>query len=167
MSIFTALLVTSGISTFGLASQLVPLVAGPWNPEWNNAQSGWKEDVLDHLNPSLFLSAPDSATPEQKAQALENIRTFRQGVQPVDENGKIIPKPAESDSLGTKVHYWRAVFWQVPWSAWMKPLAGWLVFVAAVYGMFYSLTYVAAGLLGATGEVDLPVGAITRTVAAR
>ncbi|MFW6059482.1 MAG: DUF6785 family protein [Phycisphaeraceae bacterium] len=297
MSVFTAMLVTSGISTFGLTSQIVPMIATPWNPEWNTAQRGWREDILPELNPALFLSTPvepgqtqrnaaltvaqlieahasdaadaeaavtvrrlfeqtglleepaaarsvvdrldatavpilaaglnaaRSALPEGEAPAdaqvqaarerareligslsrvrevrvdqpgpdasnavlrarlaalseqaeriwsgtrmgvmrqitfratppeevervLGHILDFRRGLQPTDASGQALTQPAEDAPLlgeDGKLRYWRAVFMEIPWGAWMKPLSAWLIFIAASYGMFYSLTYVVLG----------------------
>ena len=36
--IFGPMLVTSGIATFGVTGQLVPLIAAPWNPNWNRSE---------------------------------------------------------------------------------------------------------------------------------
>ncbi len=140
--VFTALLVTSGIATFGLVSPLVPMVAGPWNPEWNTAQRGWREDVLPHLNRSLYLSVPPNATPAQRAEALEKVRQYRQGLRPKDAHGQVMARPAESAPLSAKAAYWWAVFQAVPWWTWIKPLSLWLIFLGACYGMFYCLAYV-------------------------
>ena len=156
MCVFTAMLVTSGISTFGLTDQLVPMVATPWNEEWNTAQRGWSDDVLPHLNPSLYISAPadapEGASAEEQEQIaaeqerfLSYIRDFRQGLRPVDAEGRTMTRPPEGAPLVEKIDYWWALFWQIPWEAWVGPLAGWLVFIGACYAMFYSLTYVALG----------------------
>ena len=157
MCVFTALLVTSGISTFGLASQLVPLVGAPWNPEWNTPQRGWQEEVLPNLNRSLYLSVPEDGSPAERAQALDTIRQFRQGVQPTDAQGNVIDRPAESASFGEKADYWWAVFQDVPWGAWVGPLAGWLVFIGGCYAMFYCLTYVALGYWARREKLIFPL----------
>ena len=57
VAIFAAMLVTSGISTFGLTAQLVPMVGTPWNPEWNTPQRGWSRQVLPKLRRELYLDA--------------------------------------------------------------------------------------------------------------
>ena len=148
MCIFTALLVTSGISTFGLSAQLVPLVATPWNPDWNTAQRGWNEDVIPHLNRSLFIDVPEDASPEEKEQAKGAINAFFEGVRPTKPNGEVIAQPPEYAPLYEpgpgygKAEYWFAAFKAIPWGAWLGPLGFWLIFVGACYAMFYSLTYV-------------------------
>ena len=158
MCIFSAVLITSGFSTFGLSSQLVPIMAAPWNPEWNTPQRGWDKDVLPNLNPKLYLSVPEDATEEQKEATLESISVFRQGFQPSvpeldndgnvvkDEFGEVVMKPVlappESAPFGDKARYWSLVYQQLPWGTWLKPLGYWAIFIVAAYGLFYSLTYV-------------------------
>ncbi len=105
MAMFAALMVSAGISSFGLADQLVPLVATPFNPKWNIAQRKWDQDVIPHLNRNLFITDTDV------------IDEYRSG-------------PDIKDDL------WR----KIPWKTWAKPLGAWMVFVLAVYALFYSLS---------------------------
>ena len=55
LTIFAAMAVTAGISTFGLADQLIPLIATPSNPKWNTEQRGWDVDVIPFLDERLYL----------------------------------------------------------------------------------------------------------------
>ena len=55
LTIFAAMAVTAGISTFGLADQLIPLIATPSNPKWNTEQRGWDVDVIPFLDRRLYL----------------------------------------------------------------------------------------------------------------
>ncbi|MCX7806654.1 MAG: hypothetical protein N3A38_15930, partial [Planctomycetota bacterium] len=55
VAIFASMAVTSGISTYGLVEQLVPIMAAPFNPDWNIPQRGWDRDVNPHLNPRLYF----------------------------------------------------------------------------------------------------------------
>jgi hypothetical protein len=55
MAVFASMFVTAGISTFGLTEQLVPIMAAPFNPDWNIPQRGWDRDVNRHLNPRLYF----------------------------------------------------------------------------------------------------------------
>jgi hypothetical protein len=121
-SIFAALAVTAGVSTFGLTAQLVPMIAAPWNPDWNTPQRGWERSLLPYLNRSLYITDP------------QTIRAFRQGVD--------VPRPAELAPPVAQVNYYIAVIKSIDWAAWAKPIAGWLVMVFAVYCAFYCLTYV-------------------------
>jgi len=43
MTLFAALCVSGGISSFGLVDQLVPLIATPFNSEYATPQSGWNK----------------------------------------------------------------------------------------------------------------------------
>lgn len=158
MCIFSCLLITSGFSTFGLSSQIVPIIAAPWNPEWNTPQRGWDKDVLPNLNPKLYLSVPEDGTDDERKAALAKISVFRQGLQPsvpilddrgnpvMGPDGKVakekILAPSESAPFVEKAHYWWLVSRELPWRAWLKPLGYWAIFIVAAYGLFYSLTYV-------------------------
>ncbi len=58
MLIFIMGSVSAGISTFGMASQLVPLVGNLFNQHWNNVQSDWRSTVTPFMDESFFLSEP-------------------------------------------------------------------------------------------------------------
>ena len=76
MTLFAVLLVTAGISTFGLTSQLVPIVGTPWNPQWNTPQRGWNDELLPHMNPRLYLTIIDDAGIDDKAQAAGVLKSL-------------------------------------------------------------------------------------------
>jgi len=48
--------VAAGISTFGLASQLVPVMSSLFNRHWNHDQSEWNLYVEPYVNESFFIS---------------------------------------------------------------------------------------------------------------
>ena len=50
--------VSSGISTFGLASQLVPVIGNLFNRHWNNEQTRWDIYLEPFMSESFFLSEP-------------------------------------------------------------------------------------------------------------
>jgi hypothetical protein len=137
MCIFSAMLVTSGISTYGLADQLVPIIASPWNPEWNTPQAGWQDQLLPNLNKNLYIT---------DAQA---VRTFREGLG--------LPQPPETASLDAKWTYYGQVLVNVPWGLWLKPLFFWMIFIAACYGLFYSLSYLVLGYWGNREKLIFPL----------
>lgn len=122
VSVFAAMIVTAGVSTFGLASQLVPIVAAPWNQEWNTPQRGWDRNLLPHLNQNLYITDTEA------------IRVFRQRVD--------VPQPPDTASWATWWEYHKAVAKAIPWSTWIEPLAYWLIFVFAFYAAFYFLAYI-------------------------
>lgn len=130
--LFAAMMVTAGISTFGLTEQIVPLVATPHNPEWNTAQRGWSDTVLLKMRPELYIT-------DTKA-----IQLFREGVT-FDESGKKLMPPKSTDSWKATQAYWWKVGRLVPWRTWIQPLSYWLILVAACYAAFYCLTYVVLG----------------------
>lgn len=69
MIVFVMGAVSSGISTFGLASQLVPIVSSLMNPYWNNDQSRWDIHVEPFVNDEFFIA---------QEQTQEAARDFRQ-----------------------------------------------------------------------------------------
>jgi hypothetical protein len=58
MVIFIMGTVSSGISTFGMASQLVPLVSSLFNPQVNTKQARWDIYIQPFVNEGYFLSEP-------------------------------------------------------------------------------------------------------------
>lgn len=58
MIIFVMGAVSSGVSTFGMASQLVPVVSGLYNEHWNNKQSRWDLYVEPFVNEAYFIAEP-------------------------------------------------------------------------------------------------------------
>ncbi|HCN09057.1 MAG TPA: hypothetical protein DIT01_14100, partial [Lentisphaeria bacterium] len=50
--------VSAGISTFGLTSQVGPVIGSMFNRHWNNDQSGWHLNVTPFVNESFFISEP-------------------------------------------------------------------------------------------------------------
>ncbi len=56
--IFVMCMVSSGISTFGLTGQLIPIVGGLYNRHWNNDQTEWNRYVDPYLNDNFFIAEP-------------------------------------------------------------------------------------------------------------
>ena len=54
--IFIMGVVSSGISTFGLASQLVPIISGLMNKHWNNEQNQWELYIEPYVNEKFFVA---------------------------------------------------------------------------------------------------------------
>jgi hypothetical protein len=129
---FAALTVSSGVSTFGLADQLVPIVLAPKNPVWNTPQKDWEGKVIPTLKSDLYIQEPTVIVDFYRG----TVRT---------EDGKMLETPPSTATLGENVTHWRKVASYIPWAVWAKPLFYWLIFVGAVYGLFYSLTYVLLG----------------------
>lgn len=126
--LFAAMLVTSGVSSYGLSQQLVPLIAAPWNADWNTPQRGWSKDLLPHLNPNLYITDA------------ETLRPFHEGISR-DERGRSFEPPRESAPWSEWAAYHWKVIRLVPWGAWVRPLLGWSVMIGASYLLFYALTY--------------------------
>lgn len=74
MVIFIMGMISAGISTFGLTSQLVPIAGSLFNSDWNNKQSEWNRYVVPYLNESYFLAEPGIQVEAVKyRQALETL----------------------------------------------------------------------------------------------
>lgn len=56
--IFLMGMVSSGVSTFGMTSQVIPVIGSLFNRHWNNEQTEWDRYVQPFLNESFFLSEP-------------------------------------------------------------------------------------------------------------
>lgn len=128
MCMVAAMLVTAGISTFGLADQLVPLIPAPWNAEWNTPQRGWDKRILPYLNADLYITDTDV------------IREFREGLRK-DSEDRPINEPPEGASTSEWMKFYSSVAVNLPWGQWLRPLSLWMVFVAGCYGIFFSLAY--------------------------
>lgn len=70
MIVFVMGSVSSGISTFGLASQLVPIVSSLMNPYWNNDQSRWDIYVEPYVSDSFFVAEEGT---RQAAERFKNV----------------------------------------------------------------------------------------------
>ena len=145
--VYSALIVTAGMSTFGMANHLVPIVHAPWNPEWNTAQRGWDE-ALTHpdspvLNPQLFLQDADA------------IELFRQGVPQIDSG--------EERTFAEWGPYLSEIFEAIPWGHWAGPLCWWLIFFAAFFGLFYALSYVVVGYWSDREKLVFPLARLAES----
>ncbi len=130
--LFTAMLVTSGISTFGLTEYLVPLLAAPndHEPGWNTQVRAWDEGLVPNLNPKLYI------------QDEEAIKLFRDGVTLSNAHGEHLTWQRNARTWSAKFDYCRQVFKAIPWMIWIVPLAYWMVFIFACYALFYCLTFI-------------------------
>ena len=129
MCVFAAMLVTAGIPGYGMAHQLVPIMAAPYNPDWNTAQRGWQEQLNPHLPAALFVQDEDA------------VRAFYQGVH-TDADGTALRPPRDSASWWEHARHGWAVARAIEWDIWLPPLLAWCVFLAASYALFYSMVYI-------------------------
>lgn len=88
--------------------------------------------------------------------AQQNIRAFREGANR-DQYGNPIRPPAPNASLGERLEYWKTVWYAIPWSAWLSPLAYWMIFIVACYGMFYCLTQIVLGQWSRGEKLTFPL----------
>jgi len=71
MIVFMMCMVSAGVSTFGLASQLTPLISGLFNKDWNNEQSRWDLHITPYVNESFFISEPGIRKAAERARDAE------------------------------------------------------------------------------------------------
>jgi hypothetical protein len=142
--LFAAMLVTAGISTFGLTEQLIPLIASPQNPEVNKPQKGYDLALIPNMKPELYL---------QDKQAIE---VFRTGVSE-DTQGRQLRAPRDEAGWLAFIGYFCKVATLVPWGAWLVPLTYWLIFVIGCYALFYCLTYVVLGYWSQREKLIFPL----------
>jgi len=120
-SMIAALMVTSGVATFGLADQLVPLIPTPWNSQWNVPQAGWDKTIHPNIRHELYITDA------------ETIRVFREGI-------------GQSPQQDAHWREWRTfyvdVWLAIPWQKWIHPLLYWLIFIGGCYGIFFCLSFI-------------------------
>lgn len=136
LAIIASLMVTAGISSYGLSDVLVPIIAGPWNAEWNTPQRGWDTQLHPYLNRELYITDPKA------------IRLFREG---------FVDSPAEDAPWAEWLAYYQSVVARIPWTTWLYPLAAWMIFVAGCYGMFWSLSYLVLDLWSRREKLIFPL----------
>lgn len=74
MIIFIMGSVSSGLSTFGLTEQVVPIAGSLFNAEWNTSQTEWNRYVVPFLNEKYFLSEPGiQSAADRYRRALEKL----------------------------------------------------------------------------------------------
>ena len=66
MLIFIMGMVSAGISTFGMASFLVPMIGNLSNSHWNNGNSRWDLYVEPHVNDAYFICEPGTTEAAKK-----------------------------------------------------------------------------------------------------
>jgi len=78
--IFVMCMVSSGVSTFGLAAQVVPVIGSLFNQHWNNEQTEWNRYVDPFLNEHFFLAEPGirSAADEYRAARTRALALARE-----------------------------------------------------------------------------------------
>jgi hypothetical protein len=143
MILFVSMLVTAGISTFGLVEQLVPLIAAPFNPDWNTVQRGWGGQLLPSLNHRLYITDPGV------------IATFREGLG---------PPPEASESIWVQAAFYMNVIVHVPWREWLAPLGWWMLYIIPSYLLFYSLTYVVLPFWSRREKIIFPLAKLPESL---
>ncbi len=97
MAIFTMTMVTAGISTFGLTSQLLPIISGLFNQHWNNGQSEWCAYVEPYVNESMFISEKGiSKAASEYAKALEELQRVKERGDTTEEQERMVVQKREA-----------------------------------------------------------------------
>ncbi len=79
LTVFIMGSVSSGIASFGLMAQLVPITSGLFNRGWNNDQSEWNRYVEPYLDESFFVSVPGIQKAAQAYRvAFDEARVLRE-----------------------------------------------------------------------------------------
>jgi len=97
--IFVMGAVSSGISTFGLASQIVPVMGNLFNKHWNNEQTKWDFYVEPFMSESFFLAEPGI---QEKAVA------YREAAIHYEEVDKILSRAKHLDESNAAIGEARA-----------------------------------------------------------
>ncbi len=78
--IFMMGMVSAGLSTYGLTSQLLPIVGSLFNSEWNTSQSEWNRYVVPYLNDKYFVSEPGIQAEALKYRQALNVLLEKKAV---------------------------------------------------------------------------------------
>ncbi len=71
LMIFVMCSVSAGVSTFGLASQLVPIVGNLFSPSLNTDQGRWDLYIEPHVNDGYFVAQPGTREAAQRLLAAD------------------------------------------------------------------------------------------------
>ncbi len=83
--VFIMGLVSSGLSSFGLAGPLVPVIGSLFNPSWNNEQTEWNRHIVPHLNENYFLAEKEISTAAARyADRFEHSRRLQRIITAAD-----------------------------------------------------------------------------------
>jgi len=118
LTVFAMLLICSALVTLGLAMQLTPTL--PAIEYYSSPQNRWPEIVMPHI--------PDWALVRDR----DAVYGFFEGLRRVE--GYDPPKPDRfQDPLLQGLYVTWTQLRQIPWKAWLKPLAAWGVFLLPLY----------------------------------
>ena len=116
--IFSMMLIASGIPTFGLINQLLPMLTS-W--QYLAADQGW-EPIFNHIPEWLVVGDP-----AHMAQAVTD--------------GTAYSEVGDTYYLSIKWFYEKLPEGaQVPWHDWVHPIITWSIFVALLYSFMFFLT---------------------------
>ena len=100
--------VSAGISTFGLASQLVPMITSPFNRHWNNDQSEWERYLVPFVVDTYFVAHPgirNAAIEYREAVERRGVlrHIFDAAVQVERANGDVLDTQARVQQLEQRI----------------------------------------------------------------
>ena len=100
--VFAMCSVASGIATFGLTAQLVPIISAVFNRHWNTDQTEWNRYVEPYLNENFFISEPGGqALAQQYAEKLAAAARDRDLL--AAENAKDAPDASAVNQLQDQI----------------------------------------------------------------
>ena len=106
MIVFVMGTVSSGISTFGLTGQVVPVIGSLFNRHWNHDQSEWNRYVEPFVNEAYFISEPGTRNAAHGyAEALKKLQGTRDELQAQAkiDHGKGIVDSAETKAIQARI----------------------------------------------------------------
>jgi len=120
--IFSMMLICSGIPTFGLVSQLLPMVTS-----WQHLSpgTGWNEAFFEYIPEWMVVGDP-----QHMIAAAEAGVSFEQ-----TSSEHFLAIKWFYDGLPEGVS-----FWSIPWGQWVHPIVAWSVFVTFLYTYMFCLT---------------------------
>ena len=95
--------------------------------------------------------------------AQQDMAAFRDGVS-WSASGKFLPRPPPDAGWRETWRHHVAVFHAIHWSAWVKPLGLWLIFVGAAYCLFYSLTHLVIDSWANREQLIFPLAALPQSL---
>ncbi len=101
MIVFVMGSVSSGISTFGLASQLVPMVSSLMNPYWNNDQSRWDVYVEPYVSDKFFVAEENT---RQAAVRFKNVHEELREAQSIFRAAKSVSAARDQHQQARELH---------------------------------------------------------------
>jgi hypothetical protein len=132
----TMAIVPAGVTGFGFTAEFIPFLGSLHNPKWS---ANYKTNIIANTRPELFVRFDDPS----------GFETYNDGlrVRQRDSFPILIPKDGRlSEYFPDLLDYFfrgnpknRSFWGDVPWAAWLGPLALWCLFFVIIIVLFYAL----------------------------